>query len=432
MPQTLAQMVRAKHSGAYDDLSDQELDTRIRAKFPGVYDDLPSTVDVPREPPRKPVSAEDFIPTKTSTSREVAKGVLKGATSSLAGLGEMLANAGMLPGVAPAAFNEDLRHPVFRKAEELTTAANAPQRVGKVAEFAAEVAAPTYQLGKAGIALAQSAPAILSKAGPLVADLVTEALPFGRVARKILGHVLDSAGTKGASSASNAGGRLVSAGSRPSVDAEIAKALDELRAPELPPSVELPPPADLPPGYVPRAEVPPPTPSPNVGGRVVPAQTPSMTQALTDALAEARVPTPPARVTTPPEASLPPGYTPRATAPRPKMVKPERSATPPTTQPARRAYFLKSAEEMAPVVEDAVEPTGSLTVGDLPASWRSHTGQDIFPITGEEGKAVVDAMRAELKDRGLSVGEAIASVSKNRQLPTELRSQLLRALGGGK
>lgn len=39
--QTLAQMVRRKYPGAYDDLSDAELSQRIRAKHPGAYDDIP-------------------------------------------------------------------------------------------------------------------------------------------------------------------------------------------------------------------------------------------------------------------------------------------------------------------------------------------------------------------------------------------------------
>lgn len=43
MPQTLAQMIRAKFPGAYDDLSDQDLESQVVAKFPGAYDDIPRT-----------------------------------------------------------------------------------------------------------------------------------------------------------------------------------------------------------------------------------------------------------------------------------------------------------------------------------------------------------------------------------------------------
>src|SRR5262245_10840655 len=47
MPQTLAQRVRAKYPGAYDDLSDAQLEQSVRAKYPGVYDDLPSSGTAP-------------------------------------------------------------------------------------------------------------------------------------------------------------------------------------------------------------------------------------------------------------------------------------------------------------------------------------------------------------------------------------------------
>ena len=41
--QTLAQRVRAKHPGAYDDMNDQQLEAAVTAKYPGVYDDVPRT-----------------------------------------------------------------------------------------------------------------------------------------------------------------------------------------------------------------------------------------------------------------------------------------------------------------------------------------------------------------------------------------------------
>lgn len=53
--QTLAQIVRAKHPGVYDDLSDAALDASVRAKYPGVYDDIPKSG--PNQVTAKP---EDF------------------------------------------------------------------------------------------------------------------------------------------------------------------------------------------------------------------------------------------------------------------------------------------------------------------------------------------------------------------------------------
>jgi hypothetical protein len=40
---TLAQRVRAKYPGVYDDLTDQQIEANVKAQYPGVYDDVPST-----------------------------------------------------------------------------------------------------------------------------------------------------------------------------------------------------------------------------------------------------------------------------------------------------------------------------------------------------------------------------------------------------
>jgi hypothetical protein len=76
------------------------------------------------------------------TAKNVGIGILKGAGSSLAGIGELAANAGAIPGVMPAAGNAAFRHPAFRMAESATTASNDAQRAGKVIEGVAEVAVP--------------------------------------------------------------------------------------------------------------------------------------------------------------------------------------------------------------------------------------------------------------------------------------------------
>src|SRR6185369_4972608 len=191
-------------------------------------------------------------------------------------------------------------------------------------------------------------------------------------------------------------------------------------------------------------------------GRVVPAQGPSLTEVLQQALAESSAPTPPARVTTAPAPELPPGYTPRTTAPKPKAAKAslpepvraamERAAKPkmdidtaladmkrdmPPKAPPSRPYFLKSEEQMA--VEKAAKTAPKIapkdiSIDDLPDAWKSKTGQDIFPITGAEGKEVVRAFQQEMRARGMSPGEALSAVSNNTDLPTAVRSQLMRAL----
>jgi hypothetical protein len=56
--QTLAQRVRAKYPGAYDDLDDLALETKVRERFPGVYDDLPTTQAAPAAPAATPAAPE--------------------------------------------------------------------------------------------------------------------------------------------------------------------------------------------------------------------------------------------------------------------------------------------------------------------------------------------------------------------------------------
>ncbi len=41
--QTLAQRIKTKYPGEYDDIPDAELETKVKAKYPGEYDDLPMT-----------------------------------------------------------------------------------------------------------------------------------------------------------------------------------------------------------------------------------------------------------------------------------------------------------------------------------------------------------------------------------------------------
>src|SRR5690349_18051678 len=87
MPDTLAQRVRAKYVGAYDDLTDQELEAKVTAKFPGVYDDLP----------RSGVAPEPTDRSWTNTAVDVAKGAGKGAVETISNLGTL---ARRIPGVS--------------------------------------------------------------------------------------------------------------------------------------------------------------------------------------------------------------------------------------------------------------------------------------------------------------------------------------------
>jgi hypothetical protein len=75
------------------------------------------------------------------TAKDLGIGALKGVGSSIAGIGEMAADTGLLPGMARG--GGAMRHPAFTKAEEATTASNTTQGLGKGIEQVAEMALPT-------------------------------------------------------------------------------------------------------------------------------------------------------------------------------------------------------------------------------------------------------------------------------------------------
>lgn len=366
--------------------------------------------------------------------KDVGIGIVKGLGSTVANIAELAANAGVIPGQARGGmFDSAMRHPLFTKAEELTTAANTPQRIGKVGEQVAELAVPAYQTGRAALSLA-------GKAGPLAVEAASHLPIIGRPLRilRMIGRALPEAEAV----SSNAGGRLVQR-SGPTTESAISDALSELRRPEPPPSVELPPGRGLPPGYEPRTSAPPlrlspPTePSPNAGGRLAPRQTPSLQQELSDALAEVNKPEPPRRITTPPEPKLPAGFTPRSSVPKPKAAKAAAPvATESTPAAPKRAYFLRPLSEMKGEAGMPVEPLGRpVTIDDLPASWRSRTGQALGGEQWKAGTALSADALSEIQQRGLSVPDAIDAVAKNPGLsPSQrlnLQSALIAMLGGG-
>ena len=46
----LGRKFKAKHAGAYDDLSDIEVGQKVKAKYPGAYDDFVDSAAAPEEP----------------------------------------------------------------------------------------------------------------------------------------------------------------------------------------------------------------------------------------------------------------------------------------------------------------------------------------------------------------------------------------------
>lgn len=323
----------------------------------------------------------------------------------------------------------------------------APRVVAKVTpKVAPALATIGEQLTSKGKALTDAA----GKVSPIVKDIAVEVAghaigaPLGipTIARRVLGHVLSSA-EKAAPEVSNAGGRIVK-GSKLTDEAALAQMLEKLRDQTAPPKSAAETPSrrstDVPPDRTGHFTLPKPKAMLNDAqiedfltrhGGTGPVEAP-----MPPASATAPPPAPaqpPARVTTPPQASLPPGYTPRTTVPKPKAAKPRVTPTETPKATPKRAYFLKAVEEISDETGETaprVTAKGEIRQEDLPASWQSHTGQDLFPLTGEEGKAVVSELRQELKDRGMSTGEAMALVSKNKAIPVQIRTQLLRALNG--
>jgi hypothetical protein len=78
MAQTLAQMVRAKYPGAYDDMSDADLESKVDAKYPGAYADIPHT-QAAGAPPSMLQRAGSAVAGAASTVGNAVMGAVKGA-----------------------------------------------------------------------------------------------------------------------------------------------------------------------------------------------------------------------------------------------------------------------------------------------------------------------------------------------------------------
>ncbi len=351
-----------------------------------------------------------------SEARKTAADVGRGRYSEAAGH----AAATVLPLVGPAAAQagEDIGSGETEQIERGAGSALGLVASAVAPRVAARVAPPLASIGEQVLAKGKALPAAVSRAtsgvNPIVLDIASEVaghalgaqLGIPTLARRVLGHVLESATKKAPVASANAGGRLVPAAARASLESELAAALD---SPDMPP-VELPPLATLQPGYTPRSTVP-----------------PQARPAVARPAAVMQAPPEPVPATTVPKAKMAKVELPAPVAER-RALKAEPSG------PPKRAYFLKSPEELlaAKIKPEPVTPSGSLDVADLPASWQSRVGQDLFPTTGAEAAEIRTALRQELKDRGMTTGQAIMAVSKNKDIPVAMRDQMLRALRGGK
>lgn len=75
--QTLAQKIKAKYPGQYDDLSDQDLEAKITAKYSGVYDDIPKTTGGTDNPMNFAVVNGQKVPVEGSPTERFVEGAAK-------------------------------------------------------------------------------------------------------------------------------------------------------------------------------------------------------------------------------------------------------------------------------------------------------------------------------------------------------------------
>lgn len=185
MPQTLAQAVRAKHPGAYDDLSDQALEQAVTAKFPGVYDDLPRTAAAPA--PRERGMMDRVGDTLEGVAKNAEDVVFGGMGRT--GVGRTLYNVAQTASrVLPASME-------LPKDPQWTQPRNTAERAGQAVENAAEFLAPGG-LVKAGSARIATAAPKLATAG----RAALEAVSAGTVAGAQGGNPLTAAATAGVGS----------------------------------------------------------------------------------------------------------------------------------------------------------------------------------------------------------------------------------------
>lgn len=163
--QTLAGMVRAKYPGAYDDLSDQQLETQVKAKFPGVYDDIPTTQAQPERPDAN--AATGFA--KGLLSRPLAYAVAGGELlHKIPGVSRAVDAIYGTPGLSEAAFLD-----TNKQLEPKSTA----QAVGAFTGDVASAFVPAGLVTKGAKAAAAALPLVRgsSVARPLVRGAVEAA-----------------------------------------------------------------------------------------------------------------------------------------------------------------------------------------------------------------------------------------------------------------
>lgn len=145
----LAQKVRAKYPGAYDDLSDEQLEQAVTAKYPGVYDDL-------IEPPKAQTQTSPPIDHPHARTARVVGDVLKGGWNAVRSI--------------PSAIHQTVTDPIGTAAGILT----AP---GELALQAADA----FRRGDYGMGARKAVNSVIPIAGPMI-DASQDTMAEGRIA----------------------------------------------------------------------------------------------------------------------------------------------------------------------------------------------------------------------------------------------------------
>lgn len=195
----LAQLVRSKYPGVYDDLSDQELEAKVTAKYPGVYDDLKTATAAPKaqETPSTPSRLARSVgagPAVGATVGAMAGGVPGAALGGAAGRGyqDLIEHAKEIPGAVVDVARNLFAYPKetaagFAKGAA-SGAADAGLSAGANAAMEAGGQAAIGALGKAGEAVYRGylkpslAKVSVGKAQQIVKTAIAEALPITKEA----------------------------------------------------------------------------------------------------------------------------------------------------------------------------------------------------------------------------------------------------------
>lgn len=165
----------------------------------------------------------------------------------------------------------------------------------------------------------------------------------------------------------------------------------------------------------------------NTGGRLVTSKAPSIDQSITDALTELRQPSKPNAISLPPQAELPPGYTPRSSTAPLRIVGSKVAVPSPSGAAAVEAAAPQTVTTAQPqtYVQQQAAKLQAPTPADLPRSWHAFMDPSSRAAGDEPTLSQASTLHRELADMDQRYK---ASTVNEREM---FRRALMQALGGG-